>query len=126
MKRTFKTLIIPLILGSGITHAAPTIDYLNQLQQQGIQADPAAGRQLWYSQNNGRSCTSCHADDPRLSGKHAKTGKAIEAMALSTNPKRYRKARKINKWFLRNCKWTLGRSCSDQEKANILSWLQSQ
>jgi len=38
----------------------------------------------------------------------------------------YQNPRKINKWFLRNCEWTLGRACTDQKKANILSWLQNQ
>jgi Domain of unknown function (DUF1924) len=82
------------------------------------------GKALWYSEQNGRSCTSCHGTSPTAVGKHWKTGKKIMPMALSVNPQRLTKAAKIEKWFLRNCKWTLGRECSPQEKGNILKWLQ--
>lgn len=126
MKKRFRTLIVGLALGASVAHATPAIDYLDSLQQQGIRPDPEAGQQLWYAQHGDRSCTSCHGDDPAQAGQHVKTGKTIEPMALSVNPQRYRKDRKINKWFLRNCKWTLGRTCTDQEKAHILSWLQGQ
>jgi hypothetical protein len=126
MKKVFRTLIAGQILAVSVAHAGPDIDYLHNLQQQGIQPDPAAGRQLWYAQQGDRSCISCHGSDPGGMGKHIKTGKAIEPMAVSVNPERYRKSHKIDKWFLRNCKWTLGRTCSDQEKADILSWLQRQ
>lgn len=126
MKQLINSLLLTAALSSGNVQAATSIDYLEQLQRQGIQPDPAAGEQLWRTKHGDRSCTSCHAQAPRQTGKHAKTGKTIEPMALSVNPKRYRDSRKINKWFLRNCKWTLGRTCSDQEKADILAWLQSQ
>jgi len=81
------------------------------------------GKALWYSEQNDRSCTSCHGTSPIAVGKHRKTGKKIMPMALSVNPERLAKAAKIEKWFLRNCKWTLGRECSPQEKGNILKWL---
>jgi len=82
------------------------------------------GKALWYSEHNGRSCTSCHGASPSAADKHRKTGKKIMPMALSVNPQRLTKISKIEKWFLRNCKWTLGRECSPQEKGNILQWLQ--
>lgn len=47
-------------------------------------------------------------------------------MAASVNPKRYTKMKKINKWFKRNCKWTLGRECTNQEKGDILKYLSQQ
>jgi len=47
-------------------------------------------------------------------------------MALSVSPGRYQDGNKIEKWLLRNCKWTLGRQCSLQEKADLLTWLSSQ
>lgn len=96
-------------------------------QQQGIsQMDANKGKQLWYLDAEGRSCTNCHGNKPANSGKHVKTRKLIKPMALSINPERYQNDKKIEKWFLRNCKWTFGRECSLQEKADILTWLSSQ
>ena len=74
-------------------------------------ADSNNGQQLWNSVVNERSCTSCHGDTPADIGKHIKTGKTIEPMALSVNAERYQDHKKVEKWFLRNCKWTFGRAC---------------
>ena len=107
--------------------AAGTVEQLQVYRQQGAtQVDQNRGRQLWNAIFDGRGCTSCHGSSPRVVGKHAKTAKPIQPMALSVNPKRYRDGRKIEKWFLRNCKWTFGRPCSLQEKADILTWLTKQ
>ena len=84
---------------------------------------PAAGEQLWFVDADGRSCTSCHTDDPKVVGRHAKTGKPIEPLAPSTNPERLTDVKKIKKWLYRNCKWTFGRECTAQEKGDVLTWL---
>jgi len=120
--------LIAMMPGAGALHAAPkAIEQLNVYRQQGIeQADPLRGRQLWYSVSNQRSCANCHGEKPTSVGKHVKTGKPIEPMALSRNPGRFQSAKKIEKWFLRNCSWTFGRECSTQEKADILTWLAGQ
>jgi len=121
-------ILLPVLVVAIRALAAPApIEHLETYRQQGIeQVDVERGRLLWYSMENERSCTSCHGDQPAAAGKHAKTGKAIAPMASSVNPDRYRRAKKIEKWFLRNCKWTFGRECSLQEKADILSWLAGQ
>lgn len=120
-------LAVTLLLSGFLQAAPPVIAHLQSYQQQGVnQADAEAGRELWYSTHGNRSCTSCHAASPTLVGKHVKTGKPIKPMALSVNAERFQDVRKIEKWFLRNCKWTLGRVCSTQEKADILTWLGSQ
>lgn len=112
--------------GSG-SAASIQVEHLETYRQQGVeQADAARGRQLWYASDGERGCTSCHGETPAAAGKHARTGKAIEPMAPSINPRRYRDGRKIEKWFLRNCNWTYGRECSAQEKADILTWLAGQ
>jgi len=67
-----------------------------------------------------RRCSQCHTEDLRRSGKHAVTGKVIEPLAPSANPKRLTDPEHIEKWFLRNCKWTLGRECTPQEKGDFL------
>jgi cytochrome c553 len=120
--------LIAMLLGAGALHAAPkAIAQLDVYRQQGIeQADAARGKQLWYAESNQRSCANCHGEKPTSVGKHVKTGKPIEPMAPSLNPQRFQSAKKIEKWFLRNCKWTFGRECSAQEKADILTWLAGQ
>ena len=55
-----------------------------------------------------------------------RAGKVIDPMAPSVNSKRLTDAKKINKWLLRNCKWTFGRECTAQEKGNVLLWLSEQ
>ena len=67
-----------------------------------------------------RKCALCHTEDLKRVGKHAVTGKAIEPLAPSANPKRLTDAEHVEKWFARNCKWTLGRECTPQEKGNFL------
>ncbi|MEJ1374966.1 MAG: DUF1924 domain-containing protein [Candidatus Sedimenticola sp. (ex Thyasira tokunagai)] len=70
-----------------------------------------------------RSCGTCHGDNLRQAGKHARTKKLIKPMAPSTNPKRLITVKKIEKWFKRNCKWTVGRECTVQEKGDLLAFL---
>ncbi len=104
-------------------------EMLAEFQQQGIQADASAGKRLWSAvfvdkkTAQQRSCATCHGDHPGKSGKHAKTGKLIEPMAPSVNGERLTERKKINKWFKRNCKWTIGRECTAQEKADFLTFL---
>jgi len=109
------------------TQANSVDNQLQTYQQQGaFQTDTARGKQLWYARNNERSCSSCHGTKPGEMGKHVRTRKPIDPMALSVNPGRYQDSKKTEKWFLRNCKWTFGRTCTAQEKADILTWLVSQ
>lgn len=120
--------LLSAFLATGHALAAKDlVEHIDSYRQQGAEhADAERGRKLWYAANGERSCTSCHGDTPTDSGKHAKTGKTIEPMAPSANPGRYQSAKKIEKWFLRNCKWTFGHECSVQEKADILTWLAGQ
>jgi hypothetical protein len=127
-RRFFIWIGVVSVIATGIATAAqPSIEQLGVYREQGIErADSARGRQLWFTPVNERSCSNCHGDSPIDIGKHAKTGKQIAPMALSVNPERYQSAKKIEKWFLRNCKWTFDRECDLQEKADILTWLASQ
>lgn len=108
-------------------------DVISQYQQQGA-SDPQVdtGKQLWtkaYTADEKprqRSCTSCHSENLRATGKHIKTGKTIEPLAPSVNSERLTEVKKIEKWFKRNCKWTLGRECTAQEKADFLIYIRSQ
>lgn len=121
-------LLAGLIASLALTANAGVIDQkLDEYRAAGAATFNAdAGQALWQSDNNGRSCTQCHGEDPASTGKHAKTGKAIKPMALSVNPKRFTDSDKIDKWFLRNCKWTLNRECTAQEKGDFLVWIRGQ
>jgi hypothetical protein len=85
-----------------------------------------AGRKLYTTQGpNQLSCSSCHTDSPKSTGKHAKTNKAIDPMAPSVNPQRFTDAAKDEKWFKRNCNDALGRACTTQEKGDFITYLLS-
>lgn len=71
------------------------------------------------------SCASCHTQDPRAAGKHAKTGKAIAPLAPGANPERFTDAAAVEKWFRRNCSDVLSRACTAQEKGDVLQYLMS-
>ncbi|RLL50431.1 DUF1924 domain-containing protein [Mariprofundus sp. EBB-1] len=81
-----------------------------------------------------RSCQTCHGTDLSLPGKHWRTGKLINPMSPKAKPvevdeddgPRFSDKAKIEKWFLRNCKWTVGRECTGQEKGDLLSFLRNQ
>ncbi len=120
--------IIGWLLGPAAMAATPGA--MLMLERYSAEAElplnPARGRELWHRDMNGRSCLSCHTDSVYSKGRHERTGKVIEPMAPSVNPNRYKKPKKIEKWFLRNCKWTYGRPCTAQEKGDMLLWLSEQ
>ncbi len=132
-----------LLLAIMMTYAAPAIlaanlipDMLKSYEAEGgSHFDAKAGEDFWHQtfpapakaeNQQPRSCQTCHGMDLKKSGEHIRTGKVIDPMALSANPERFSDAKKIKKWFRRNCKWVLGRTCTAQEKGNILLYLQNQ
>jgi len=106
-------------------HAETVTDVQNTYRARG--AGPFAydnGESLWNSRlYEQRQCADCHTADLRQPGEHKRTHKPIEAMAPSVTPARYTDQRKVEKWFKRNCKWTLGRECTAQEKGDLLEYL---
>jgi mono/diheme cytochrome c family protein len=85
----------------------------------------AARGERFFADRHGSdwSCASCHGNPPVQSGKHASTGKAIEPLAPSANPRRFTDPAKVEKWFRRNCNDVLGRECTPGEKADVMAWL---
>ena len=73
-----------------------------------------------------RSCSGCHGTDLKASGRHMKTGKTIGPLAPSVDPKRLSDTGEVEKWLLRNCRWTWGRECTPQEKGDFLQYIGSQ
>jgi hypothetical protein len=127
MKRPFLTISL-LIASVSVTQAADIGALLESYRSAGP-ADFSAerGKAMWTQEQDidgrKRACSSCHMTNPASSGRHARTGKRIDPMAPSVNRKRFTDAEKVAKWFKRNCKWTLGRECTPQEKGDLLTWL---
>jgi hypothetical protein len=70
------------------------------------------------------SCSTCHTSDPRSKGK-TRANKVIEPMATAVNPERFTDSAKVEKWFGRNCKDVLERTCTVQEKGDYIQYLMS-
>ncbi len=129
-KEWFGMTTLLLVIMSVSAHADAISELQAEYQAQGAGSfDPEAGKALWNRRfidtrtGKTRQCTTCHTTDLTSPGKHARTGKPIDPMALSVNPERLNKVKKIRKWFVRNCKWTLGRECTAQEKGDVLAYL---
>ena len=117
------SLVLPLLLaGHGVMAEAP--DFSGDLK-----ASAARGEQLWSREftvsGQQRSCASCHGANPGAQGKHQRTGKAIAPMAPVVNSRRLTDTAKVEKWFKRNCKWTMGRECTRDEKGDFLAYLRN-
>ena len=132
-----RKLILFLILSNtGVALAANTSAVEGLLKQyeaeSAIKFSAQAGNELWrkefISPKTGvnHSCTTCHTANLSAAGKHVKTKKSIEPLAPSVNSERLMETKTIKKWLKRNCKWTLGRECTAEEKGNLLTYIQSQ
>ncbi len=127
IRRTQRLAMLVLLLAGACARATAVDDLLKQYGEQGgANFSASAGEAFWErvsvdaKTGEPRKCSLCHTSDLKRTGKHATTGKAIEPMAPSVNPKRLTDVREIEKWFGRNCKWTLGRECTPQEKGDVL------
>jgi len=72
------------------------------------------------------SCTTCHTDDPKNSGRNAKTGRPIEPVAVSVNPDRFTDPGDVEKQFKRDCESVLGRQCTALEKGDYITFMTGQ
>ena len=111
--------------------AGPILDALfDELRATGAGPfDPTRGETLWNRDDvhprEQRACATCHGSDLTGVGTHARTRKTIEPLAPSVNPLRLTRRSEIDKWLLRNCKWTFGRECTAQEKGDLLTFIQN-
>ena len=106
---------------------------MKNYQSQGAKNGNALrGEKFWNKTFSGkapfseRSCKSCHSTNLKNKGEHIRTGKILKPMAPSINKSSLSKVKKVNKWFKRNCKWTTGKECSAQQKADILAFIKQQ
>ena len=91
----------------------------------------AAGEKLFRTRWSGGdertpSCSTCHTDNPRQPGQNAKTGRPIDPVAPSVNPKRFTDMDQVEKQFARDCKSVLGRACTAQEKGDYITFMAGQ
>jgi hypothetical protein len=132
-----KSMIFFSVLFFSTYLSAASADVVEQLLSEysnktNVGFDSSKGKTLWttsYTNNEdsqARSCAMCHTENLASVGKHAKTRKPIEPLAPSANSERLTDAKTINKWFLRNCKWTMGRECTPEEKGHFLKFIRSQ
>ncbi len=71
------------------------------------------------------SCSTCHTANPAVPGRHARTGNVLQPLAPGANAQRFTDAAKVEKWFKRNCGDVLGRSCTAQEKGDVIAFLRT-
>ncbi len=126
-RRVSVAVVAATLLVAAGAHAADTTA-ARQLERfstaSGAPGDAERGRLFFTSRHGGEwSCASCHHDAPLTTGKHAKTGKAIDPIAPVANTAAFTDAGRVDKWFRRNCKDVLGRECSAREKADVLAYL---
>ncbi|MDD2700936.1 MAG: DUF1924 domain-containing protein [Sideroxydans sp.] len=126
-----KKICITLLMLAG---AAPALaDTPQQIQAvytaeagQGFKPSAERGRELfvkqWGISERAPGCTSCHGKDMHAVGKHVKTGKPIEPLTPVVNAERFTDAKKVAKWFKRNCTEVVGRECSAAEKADFIQF----
>ena len=114
-----------VLMGMALAVSAVTPqDLLKPYEAQSGKANSARGEQFFNTKHGKEwSCASCHENPPNHDTKHIVTGKAIKPLAPSANPARFTDEVKAEKWFKRNCNDVLGRDCTTQEKADVLSWL---
>jgi hypothetical protein len=114
-----------VLMGMALAVSAVTPqDLLKPYEAQSGKANSARGEQFFNTKHGKEwSCASCHENPPNHDTKHIVTGKVIKPLAPSANPARFTDEVKAEKWFKRNCNDVLGRDCSSQEKADVLSWL---
>ena len=138
MKKHLIVFSAALVLGSGGLALAgqPGRDAILQhyKQQAGDKAaggfSAARGKAFFLARHSGGkpatpSCTVCHTSSPRNTGK-TRAGKAIKPMAVSKTPDRFTNAKKVAKWFRRNCRSVLGRKCTPMEKGDYITFMISQ
>ena len=120
-----KTVLVILAFAtSGVVGAAIPPELLKTYEAQSGKASSVRGEQFFNSKHGKEwSCASCHENPPNHDTKHIVTGKVIKPLAPVANPTRFTDDAKVEKWFKRNCNDVLGRECTAQEKADVLSWL---
>ena len=128
-----KKMLLTGLLLAGVLQAEanPALQtYMNELAAEaGVKGfAPARGEAIFHAKDQGgktASCTSCHTADLRNAGENAKTGKRIDPLAPSVNPKSLTDVKNVQKWLRRNFRDVYGREGTAQEKGDVLAYILS-
>ena len=117
-----------LLMTCGIAHAQVTNarELLAAYTKQAGGSASAERGEAFFTRKFGRdfdSCAACHGALPLKAGKDLVSEKSIAALAPAVSPQRFTDKAKVEYRFAQNCKDVVGRDCSAQEKADVLSWL---
>lgn len=93
----------------------------------GFTASSERGKTFYFSQQSDRGdktigCTTCHGDQPTGTGR-TRAFKPLKPLAPSVNPERLTDLKFVDKWLRRGCNDVFKRACTDQEKADVISFL---
>lgn len=113
-----------LITFTGMAHAATPNELLKKYEGLSAAASPTRGESFFITKHGKEwSCSSCHDKAPNHDTHHIVTNKLIKPLSPNANSDRFTNEVKVEKWFRRNCNDVVGRECTSQEKADVLSWL---
>jgi len=121
---------IALLCCGGTAHAQATnaAELLAAYTKQAGASASAERGQAFFTRRFGRdfdSCAACHGALPVKAGKDLVSEKSISALAPAVTPQRFTDKARVEYRFAQNCKDVVGRDCSAQEKADVMSWLLS-
>ena len=130
-------LIIPTLFATALfAGAAPQLQgYLDGLQAEVKKNEPAfngfsaeRGEKVFTSKHIGKrgkevACTSCHSTVLTNKGENINTGKVIEPLAPSANPKSLSDVKNVKKWLRRNFKDVYTRVGTAKEKGDVLTYI---
>lgn len=136
IRRTALALALAIAAGAPAFAGSPQDGVLAHYLAEARKADPAfagsqpaRGEALFRSRHtvnpDAASCTTCHTDNPAAMGRHAKTGRPIDPVAVSANPKRFTDLAEVEKRFTRDCKSIIGRDCTAAEKGDYVAFMMS-
>ena len=130
LTKPIAALVLSALLLSSVAIAETPQDFLTTYASTAKSAGNFSGfnterGKLFFNQTHGNdwSCASCHTSTPTQTGTHAATSKAIDPLAPSANAARFTNAKKVEKWFKRNCNDVLDRECTALEKGDVLTYL---
>jgi mono/diheme cytochrome c family protein len=119
--------VLALALGPALGAWAATPAELRAEYAAKAASPPSAERgQKFFVQKFGRdyeNCAECHGAVPVSVGKDLVSGKRLEPLAPAANPARLTDRARVEYMFRMNCKDVVGRECTAQEKADVLTWL---
>ena len=120
---------VPALAGPALERLLDTYRAQAQQTEPGFAGFSAERGRAFYlaphtgGQPNMSACASCHTPDPTQAGRHVKTGREIEPMAVHVTPDRFTDLSKVEKRFSRDCPNVLGRECTAREKGDFILFL---